>query len=244
MPCIDKSVPPPRDIFVPKGYRTCSVHSGDSQPRDIICPRNDWSCDTILLRCENKPKQLRRYLRRYLCTSTVLIPTFTVFSSEIQSGKSLTRANDETLLDNVEADCYWCLCKVLDTVQDHFTCSQPGIQRVCHRVNEVRFSLTFQCISPHLLHLLKACQSPWQSAFRASCERGIYLKAENAHWIPCDVLWQPNRVLTSFILHSDGRLACFFASSPAWHLPARWRVIMLSHFPSSSLYLVNSISIW
>ena len=167
--------------------------------------------------------------------------TFTVFSSEIQSGKSLTGANDETLFDNVEADCYWCLCKVLDTVQDHFTCSQPGIQRVCHRVNEVRFSLTFQCISPHLLHLLKACQSPWQSAFRASCERGIYLKAENAHWIPCDVLWQPNRVLTSFILHSDGRLACFFASSPAWHLPARWRVIMLSHFPSSSLYLVNSI---
>ena len=240
MPCIDKSVPPPRDIFVPKGYRTCSIHSGDSQPRDIICPRNDWSCDTILLRCENKPKQLRRYL----CTSTVLIPTFTVFSSEIQSGKSLTGANDETLFDNVEADCYWCLCKVLDTVQDHFTCSQPGIQRVCHRVNEVRFSLTFQCISPHLLHLLKACQSPWQSAFRASCERGIYLKAENAHWIPCDVLWQPNRVLTSFILHSDGRLACFFASSPAWHLPARWRVIMLSHFPSSSLYLVNSISIW
>ena len=39
--CIDKSVPPPRDIFVPKGYRTCSIHSGDSQPRDIICPRND-----------------------------------------------------------------------------------------------------------------------------------------------------------------------------------------------------------
>ena len=41
MPCIDKSVPPPRDIFVPKGYRTCSVHSGDSQPCDSICPRND-----------------------------------------------------------------------------------------------------------------------------------------------------------------------------------------------------------
>ena len=188
MPCIDKSVPPPRDIFVPKGYRTCSIHSGDSQPRDIICPRNDWSCDTILLRCENKPKQLRRYLRRYLCTSTVLIPTFTVFSSEIQSGKSLTGANDETLFDNVEADCYWCLCKVLDTVQDHFTCSQPGIQRVCHRVNEVRFSLTLKCISSHLPHFWKACQSPGQSAFRASCERGIYLKAENAHWIPCDVL--------------------------------------------------------
>ena len=101
---------------------------------------------------QNKQAKTVTKIPSYLCTSTVLIPTFTVFSSEIQSTKSLTRANDETLLDNVEADCYWCLCKVLDTVQDHFTCSQPGIQRVCHRVNEVRFSLTFQFISPHLPH--------------------------------------------------------------------------------------------
>lgn len=83
-------------------------------------------------------RAIRNPATSYVQGMTDLVtPFFSVFSSEIQSGKSLTRANDETLLDNVEADCYWCLCKVLDTVQDHFTCSQPGIQRVCHRVNEL-----------------------------------------------------------------------------------------------------------
>mmetsp|Transcript_12247 Transcript_12247/g.47583 ORF Transcript_12247/g.47583 Transcript_12247/m.47583 type:complete len:304 (-) Transcript_12247:893-1804(-) len=83
-------------------------------------------------------RAIRNPATSYVQGMTDLVtPFFSVFSSEIQSGKSLTGANDETLFDNVEADCYWCLCKVLDTVQDHFTCSQPGIQRVCHRVNEL-----------------------------------------------------------------------------------------------------------
>ena len=29
----------------------------------------------------------------------------------------------------VEADCYWCLAKMLDSIQDHYTFAQPGIQR-------------------------------------------------------------------------------------------------------------------
>ena len=38
---------------------------------------------------------------------------------------------------DVEADCYWCLCKVLDSIQDHYTFAQPGIQKICFRIGEV-----------------------------------------------------------------------------------------------------------
>ncbi|GFH14701.1 Rab-GAP TBC domain-containing protein, partial [Haematococcus lacustris] len=30
---------------------------------------------------------------------------------------------------SVEADCYWCLCKLVEGIQDHYTYAQPGIQR-------------------------------------------------------------------------------------------------------------------
>lgn len=41
-------------------------------------------------------------------------------------------------LCDVEADCYWCLCKVLDSIQDHYTFAQPGIQKICFKLSEVR----------------------------------------------------------------------------------------------------------
>ena len=44
--------------------------------------------------------------------------------------------NDAMLL-RVEADAYWCLCKVLDGIQDHYTYAQPGIQKTLFRVGEL-----------------------------------------------------------------------------------------------------------
>lgn len=84
-------------------------------------------------------RAIRNPAASYVQGMTDLVtPFFTVFLSETQNEESQTTANsDASLLSNVEADCYWCLCKVLDRVQDHFTYSQPGIQRVCHRVNEL-----------------------------------------------------------------------------------------------------------
>lgn len=29
----------------------------------------------------------------------------------------------------MEADCYWCLCKLVESIQDHYTYAQPGVQR-------------------------------------------------------------------------------------------------------------------
>jgi len=54
----------------------------------------------------------------------------------------------ETLLE-VEADAYWCLCKVLDGIQDHYTYAQPGIQKTLFRVGEL-VSRVGQDVANHL----------------------------------------------------------------------------------------------
>jgi len=48
----------------------------------------------------------------------------------------LTHVDPLTLL-TVEADIYWCFKRLLDTIQDHYTPSQPGIQRMTFRLREL-----------------------------------------------------------------------------------------------------------
>ncbi|CAK0884413.1 unnamed protein product [Prorocentrum cordatum] len=43
----------------------------------------------------------------------------------------------EEELAEVEADCYWCVTKILSEIFDHYTHGQPGIQRMGHRLSEV-----------------------------------------------------------------------------------------------------------
>jgi hypothetical protein len=38
---------------------------------------------------------------------------------------------------DVEADCYWCLSKLLEGMLDHYTYAQPGIQRTVFRLKEL-----------------------------------------------------------------------------------------------------------
>jgi hypothetical protein len=40
-------------------------------------------------------------------------------------------------ISKIEADCYWCLSKFLDGMQDHYTFAQPGIQRLVFRLKEL-----------------------------------------------------------------------------------------------------------
>ena len=37
----------------------------------------------------------------------------------------------------VEADCYWCLSALIDSIQDHYTFAQPGIQKMIYRLQEL-----------------------------------------------------------------------------------------------------------
>lgn len=67
-------------------------------------------------------------------------PFLVVFLSEHMEGEmedwvvsKLTAAK----LSNVEADCYWCLSKLLDNIQDHYTFAQPGIQRLVFKLKEL-----------------------------------------------------------------------------------------------------------
>lgn len=40
-------------------------------------------------------------------------------------------------LDEVEADTYWCLCKILDTILDNYTDAQPGTLKALSKIKEI-----------------------------------------------------------------------------------------------------------
>jgi hypothetical protein len=44
---------------------------------------------------------------------------------------------NEEVLREVEADVYWCLTKLLDNIQDHYTAMQPGLQRMVLRLEDL-----------------------------------------------------------------------------------------------------------
>ncbi|UIZ24137.1 hypothetical protein KXD40_008130 [Peronospora effusa] len=48
----------------------------------------------------------------------------------------LSKVSDENLRI-VEADSYWCLTKLLDDIQDHYTFAQPGLQRMVQRMEDL-----------------------------------------------------------------------------------------------------------
>jgi len=44
---------------------------------------------------------------------------------------------DKEVLLTIEADSYWCMSKLLDGIQDHYTFAQPGIQRMIYKLQEL-----------------------------------------------------------------------------------------------------------
>jgi len=80
-------------------------------------------------------------------------PLIAVFLSQYYDGKDMTGAStsdadadalsnildtiNDTILDEIEADSYWCLTKLLAGIQDHYTSDQPGVQRMVLRLKEL-----------------------------------------------------------------------------------------------------------
>lgn len=62
----------------------------------------------------------------------------------------------------IEADCYWCLSKLLDGIQDHYTYAQPGIQKTLFHVQE----LVNRIEAPTAAHLESENVEFMQFAFR------------------------------------------------------------------------------
>merc|ERR1712203_906836 len=46
-------------------------------------------------------------------------------------------AVDDSVFDTVEAGTYWCLTKVLNDIQDHYTAGQPGIQQMVIKLKDI-----------------------------------------------------------------------------------------------------------
>lgn len=44
---------------------------------------------------------------------------------------------DVNTMNNLEADSYWCFTKLMDNIQDHYTFSQPGLQRMILRLEDL-----------------------------------------------------------------------------------------------------------
>ncbi|XP_020224653.1 TBC1 domain family member 22B [Cajanus cajan] len=70
----------------------------------------------------------------------LVTPFLVVFLSEYLEGSidnwSMSDLSSDKI-SNVEADCYWCLSKLLDGMQDHYTFAQPGIQRLVFKFKEL-----------------------------------------------------------------------------------------------------------
>ena len=72
----------------------------------------------------------------------LVTPFYFVFlSRHLPRDRPCTEEDVEALsqqeLDEVEADAYWCLSKLIDSIQDHYTDSQPGIQRMVFKLSHL-----------------------------------------------------------------------------------------------------------
>lgn len=97
-------------------------------------------------------------------------PFLAVFVSEKMEDDDMSTWSLEDLPESdildIEADCYWCLCKLLDGIQDHYTYSQPGIQKTLFHVQE----LVGRVEASTAAHLEKEGVEFMQFAFRwANC---------------------------------------------------------------------------
>ncbi|KNC76968.1 hypothetical protein SARC_10559 [Sphaeroforma arctica JP610] len=87
-----------------------------------------------------------RVERVKVCISrcTVIVLTFchrVRTESSVDVEKADISSVSAEALNEVEADTFWCLSKLLDGIQDNYTSSQPGIQRKVHRLEELMVRL-------------------------------------------------------------------------------------------------------
>ncbi|KAH7681252.1 Ypt/Rab-specific GTPase-activating protein GYP1 protein [Dioscorea alata] len=114
----------------------------------VDCPRT--VPDVAFFQQEQVQKSLERVLYTWAIRhpasgyvqgiNDLVTPFMIVFLSEYLQGSMenwlISDLSPEKISD-VEADCYWCLSKLLDGMQDHYTFAQPGIQRLVFKLKEL-----------------------------------------------------------------------------------------------------------
>lgn len=82
----------------------------------------------------------------------LVTPFLVVFLSEYMEGSVeswLISDLSQDKISNVEADCFWCLSKLLHGMQDHYTFAQPGIQRLVFKLKELVWRIDGDLFFPH-----------------------------------------------------------------------------------------------
>ncbi|KAK9907197.1 hypothetical protein M0R45_014827 [Rubus argutus] len=114
----------------------------------VDCPRT--VPDVTFFQQEQVQKSLERILYTWAIRhpasgyvqgiNDLVTPFLVVFLSEYLDGTvdnwSISDLSPEKI-STIEADCYWCLSKLLDGMQDHYTFAQPGIQRLVFKLKEL-----------------------------------------------------------------------------------------------------------
>ena len=67
---------------------------------------------------------------------TVFLGAFGTGTGGEDAGAALDDIDPATM-DDVEADAYWCVSRLLDSIQDNYTFGQPGIQRLLHSLEDL-----------------------------------------------------------------------------------------------------------
>ena len=72
----------------------------------------------------------------------LVLPFFLVFLSEHVEEEHVEKCDINPLfktdaVNQIEADCFWCLSKLLDRMYDHYTPGQPGLQRMTFKLEEL-----------------------------------------------------------------------------------------------------------
>ncbi|KAL6202079.1 hypothetical protein ACLB2K_025790 [Fragaria x ananassa] len=114
----------------------------------VDCPRT--VPDVSFFQQEQVQKSLERILYTWAIRhpasgyvqgiNDLVTPFLVVFLSEYLDGSVDSWSISDLPSDQistVEADCYWCLSKLLDGMQDHYTFAQPGIQRLVFKLKEL-----------------------------------------------------------------------------------------------------------
>lgn len=114
----------------------------------VDCPRT--VPDVSFFQHEQVQKSLERILYTWAIRhpasgyvqgiNDLVTPFLIVFLEEYLEGNTeswnISHLSPETI-SNIEADCYWCLSKLLDGMQDHYTFAQPGIQRLVFKLKDL-----------------------------------------------------------------------------------------------------------
>ncbi|CAD7974182.1 unnamed protein product [Amoebophrya sp. A25] len=91
------------------------------------------------------------FLTVFLAERLAQDPTNASFTSEnVQLASSLLSRFSEEQLADVEADTYLCLSKLLDSIQDHYTPGQPGIQRMMQALKGLIARMSTSGLGQHL----------------------------------------------------------------------------------------------